>query len=539
MARTKNVYRRNSVKMPKGEHIAFSIPEQFNLGSFLLDGNLEAGRGGRTALYHNDDTYTFDDLWCLTNRIGNVLRKLGVEPEHRVLLVLEDSPYWVAAWLATMKIGGVGTNAYTYLHRHDYEYLIDLVRPKVIIVDRITLGKLREATASRRNPPTLLVAGEIEGELRNGEFSLTEMVEAAAETLEAEPTHRDDLAFWNFSSGTTGKPKGVPHKHRDSLVSYQSSNFVLNHTPDDIILSVPKLFFHYSRDNLLFSLCNGSAAILFEDKATTEMMFDLIRKYRPTVLVNVPTMMRAMIQTPEDERADLSCVRRCMSSGEQLSAQLYEDWVDTFGGEVVNRFGSAESTLGYLSNRPGAVVPGSSGTVAPLVEVELVDEDGKEVPVGEPGLLMARSGASGQYYVREHEKSLLTFPGGEWINTGDIFTRDENDYFWYVGRADDMLKVSGVWVSPMEIERGLQTNQSVKEAAVLGVDDKDGLKKIKAFVVLADGTENAPDMPDRLKQFCKESLAPHKFPSAIEFLNDLPKTGQGKIDRRKLREMAL
>ncbi len=515
------------------------MPEQFNLGSFLLDGNLEAGRGATTALYHNDDTYSFDDLWRLTNRIGNVLRELGVEPEHRVLLILEDSPYWVAAWLATMKIGGVGTHAYTYLHRHDYEYLLDLVRPKVTIVDGITLGKLREATANRRNPPILLVAGEIEGGLEPGEFSLTGMVEAAAETLEAEPTHRDDLAFWNFSSGTTGYPKGVPHKHRDSLISYQSSNFVLNHTPDDIILRVPKLFFHYSRDNLLFALCNGSASILFEDKTTTELMFDLIRKFRPTVLVNVPTMMRAMIQTPEHERADLSCVRRCLSSGEQLSAQLYEEWVDTFGGEVVNRFGSAESTLGYISNRPGAVVPGSSGTVAPLVEVELVDEDGREVPIGEQGLLMVHSGASGQYYVREHEKSLSTFPGGEWINTGDIFTRDENDYFWYVGRADDMLKISGVWVSPMEIERGLQTSESVKEAAVLGIDDKDGLKKIKAFVVLADGAGNAPDMPDRLKQFCKELLAPHKYPSAIEFLDDLPKSGQGKIDRRKLREMAL
>jgi benzoate-CoA ligase len=265
------------------------------------------------------------------------------------------------------------------------------------------------------------------------------------------------------------------------------------------------------------------------------------------VLINVPTMMRAMIQTPENERADLSCVRHSMSSGELLAAPLNEEWVKTFGSEVINRFGSAESGIGYLCNRPGAVRPGSSGTVTPLSEVKLVDEEGLEVPRGQPGVLLVRSDAAGQCYVREHEKSKLTFLGDEWVNTGDVFVQDEDAYFWNIGRADDMVKVSGVWVSPLEIERALQESPCVKECAVLGIKDEDGLIKIKAFVVPTDdaqagaraGARARPDMQDELKRFCRERLAPHKIPRTMEFMEELPKTGQGKIDRRLLREQVL
>ena len=265
-------------------------------------------------------------------------------------------------------------------------------------------------------------------------------------------------------------------------------------------------------------------------------MFELIRKYRPTVLINVPTMMRAMILTPASERADLSCGGHSMSSGDLLSAQLNEEWVKAFGNEVINRFGSAESGIGYLRNRPGAVRPRSSGTVTPLSEVKLVDEEGVEVPRGQQGVLLVRSDAAGQYYVNEHEKSKATFLGDEWVNTGDVFARDENDYFWYVGRADDMVKVSGVWVSPLEIERALQECPGVKECVALGIRDKDGLIKIKAFVVPTEGAKALSDMRDELKRFCRERLAPHKIPRTVEFMEELPKTGQGKIDRRLLRE---
>jgi len=526
--------------MIKGEQIEFSLPEKLNLGCYYLDVNLEAGRGDKTAIYTQDKAYSFLDLWRLTNRVGNVLKELGVEPENRVLLILEDSPEWVAAWLATMKIGAVGTHAYTYLKPHDYAYLLNLIKPKVAVVDKTTLEKVRQGARDARYPKAFLVAGVGIRDLKRGEFSLDDMIESADDRLEIEPTHRDDLAFWNFSGGTTGKPKGVPHMHRDSVLSYESFNTILGYKTDDIVLIVPKLFFHYARDNgLLFALHSGAGVILFGEKATAALIFQLIRKFRPTVMLNVPTMMRAMIQTPGHERSDLSCLRHTISSGEVLSPQLYEEWVSAFGIEVIDRLGSAESGMGYLCNRLGAVRPGSSGTVTPLAEIKLVDDDGLEVPRGQPGLLLTRSDAAAQYYVREHEKSKATFLGDEWINTGDIFIQDEQDYFWHVGRADEMVKVSGVWVSPLEVERALQECPRVRECAALGIKDGDGLTKIQAFVALRDGAEGTADVQDELKRFCRERLAPHKIPRSFDFLDELPKTGQGKIDRRVLRERAL
>lgn len=525
--------------MVRGERIEFSLPEKLNLGAYFLDVNLELGRGGKAAIYCKDGIYSFLDLWLLTNRVGNVLRELGVEPENRVLLILEDSPEWVATWLATMKVGGVGTHAYTYLEAHDYEYLLNLVRPKLVVVDRTTLGRVKAACDKLRYPPVILVAGEGVPKLRKGEFDLRRMIESAADRLDVEPTHRDDIAFWNFSSGTTGKPKGVPHMHRDSVVSYASFNYFLGYTSDDVVLRVPKLFFHYARDNgMLFALRSGAAVVLSEEKTTAASMFDLIGKHRPTVLLNVPTMMRAMIQTPEFERADLSCLRRNISSGETLSIQLHEEWVKTFGIEVIDRLGSAESGMGYLCNRPGAVVPGSSGKVTPLAEIKLVAPDGLEVPTGEPGVLMTRSDASGTHYVREHEGSKATFPGDEWVNTGDLFRQDQEGNFWYMGRADDMVKVSGIWMSPLEIEHGLHECPSVKECAALGIESRDGLMTIKAFVVLRERETASEQTLDELTQFCKKRLGPHKFPRAIQFVDELPKTGQGKIDRRLLRGLA-
>lgn len=523
--------------MIRGEQFEVPLPERINIGSYYLDGNLEQGRGDKTAIYCKDRTYSFLDLWRLTNRIGNVLKELGVEPENRVLLILEDSPEWLATWLAAMKIGAVSTNAYTFLNPRDYEYLLLLVRPKVVVVDGTTREKLSEASRNLKVPKAFLVAGEGAGDLKKREFSLDRMIQTADDRLEVEPTHRDDTAYWNFSSGTTGNPKAVPHLHRDPVFSFESMSHYLGFTPDDVILRVPKLFFHYSREASFFALRSGAAVVVSDERTTAPLIFELARKYRPTVLINVPTMMRAMIQTPEHERADLSCLHYNMSSGELLSPQLYEEWVKTFGVEVIDRMGSAETGMAYLSNRLGAVVPGSSGVITPLMEIKLVDGDGLEVPQGQPGVLMARGGACGRYYVREHEKSSTTFPGDQWVYTGDVFVQDEKNFFWYVGRADEMVKVSGVWVAPLEIERTLQQCQSVKECAVLGVKDKDALTKVKAFVVLKDAGEVSPDeAQSELKRFCKEKLAPHKHPRAIEFVKELPKTGQGKIDRRLLRE---
>jgi benzoate-CoA ligase family protein len=522
--------------MVRGEPIDFSLPENLNLGSYFLDGNLCEARHDKIAIYYKDRTLTFRELWALTNRIGNILKEIGTEPENRVLLVLQDSPEWAASWLATMKIGAVGTHAYTYLKPDDYEYLLNLVRPKVVVTDETTIEVLRAASSTSKYPQSFLVAGSHTVPLGEGEYRLTEMLDCASDELEPEPTHRDDVAFWNFSGGTTGKPKGVPHMHRDGAIAYESFQHVLGYKESDIVLRVPKLFFHYSRDlGLLFPLRAGASVVLFPERTTAEVIFKLICKHKPTVLINVPTMMRAMIQTPEPERSDLSSLRRCMSSGELLSAQLYDQWVKTFGMEVVNRFGSAESCMGYLCNRPGAVVPGSSGTATPMTELKIVDQEGKEVVQGQSGVLMVRCDAAALCYVRDHEKSKRTFMGDEWINTGDLFYQDDQDYFWYLGRADEMVKISGVWVSPLEIERCLQEHPYVKECAVLGIEDKDRLITLRAYVKLSEATDAGEKAAEELKSHCKRKLATYKYPRSIEFVDHLPKTGQGKIDRRLLR----
>jgi benzoate-CoA ligase family protein len=535
--RLKHAFKPPGGEVIRGEQFAVSVPERTNICSYYLDVNLEQGRGDKTAIYYKDRTYSFRDLLRLTCKIGNVLKEIGVEPENRVLLILEDRPEWLAAWLATMRIGAVSTNAYTYLRPQDYVHFLNLVRPTVVVVDKTTRERVREAAKGLRYPKALLVVGQGVEDLQKNEFSLDQMLEHADESLEVADTHRDDVAYWNFSSGTTGNPKAVPHLHRDPYYSFESMSHYLGFTPNDIMVRVPKLFFHYSREACFFALKSGAAVVLAEERTTAAQIFDLVRKYRPSVLINVPTLMRAMIQTPEAERADLRCLRYNMASGEQLSRQLYEDFVKTFGVEVIDRLGSAESGMAYLSQRLGTVVAGSPGVVTPLVTIRLVDGDGVEVPKGKPGVLMAHCEAAGRCYVRELDKSNITFPGNQWVNTGDVFVQDENDYFWSVGRADDMVKVSGVWVAPQEVEQALHQCPSVKECAVLAVKDKDELTKVKAYIVLNEGTGRSPDEArSELKQFCREKLSPQKHPRAFEFMNELPKTGQGKIDRRLLRE---
>jgi acyl-coenzyme A synthetase/AMP-(fatty) acid ligase len=436
-----------------------------------------------------------------------------------------------------MKIGGIATHAYTYLQSSDYEYFLNYVRPRVVIADNTTLEKVREGGRGLKFPKATLVAGEDIPKLEEKEYALGPMLQSADGHLEAEPTSKDDIAFWNFSGGTTGNPKGVPHMHHDGIVGYESFQHAVHYTEDDVVLRVPKLFFHYARDlGMNFAFRAGAAAALFPEKTTAKKIFEIVEKYKPTILLNVPTMMRAMLQTPEAERCDLSSIRMNMASGEPLSPQLYKEFTETFGVTVLNVIGSAESYLGYLMDRPGEVIPGSSGKILPLVDLKIVNKEGEEVPKGETGVLWVRSEASGSYYHLDHEKSKATFVGGDWINTNDLFREDENEYFWYLGRADHLIKVSGVYVAPLEIEKCIEEHPAVKECVVLGLEDKDGLLKTKAFISLKKGHQASAEMGDEIKKFCRQKMASYKSPRTIEFLDDLPKTGQGKIDKRQLRE---
>ena len=523
--------------MARGLDIPFVIPEKFNLASFYLEENLAQGRGDKVAVHFRGEKYTFEEMVALTNRVGNVFKEMGVGFEDRVLLILQDSPEWLACWFAAMKIGAVATHAYTYLLDSDYEYFIHYVRPKVVIVDSTTLERVREGARESSFHRAILVAGEPPSSMGTREYSLSELLGKSSPVLDAAPTTRNDLAFWNFSGGTTGKSKGVPHMHHDGLVGFESFQHTLRYTPNDLVFRVPKLFFHYARDlGMNWPLRAGAAVALSPERSTVETVFEALLTYRPTVVLNVPTMMRAMLQSPLAGEVDLSFIRLFISSGEILSGPLYQEFTERFGVEVLNAVGSAESCLGYFMDAPGQVRPGSSGKVQPLVEVRLVDEEGRERPRGEIGILHVRSEASGAYYHLEHEKSKRTFIGSDWVNTNDLFKEDKEGYFWYEGRADDLIKVSGVYVAPLEVQKCLEAHQAVRECVVLGVKDADNLVKTKAFVALHEGFEPSEELADDLKEHCRTNMAPFKTPRFIEFLSELPKTGQGKVDKRQLLE---
>ncbi len=521
--------------MRAGQTLNFRISEELSLTNYYLEHNLEVGRANKVAAIYLDQSYTFQDLSILTNKLGNVLKQQGVGLADRVLLVLQDRPEWMAGWFATMKVGGVTTHAYTYLTPADYAYFIGYVQPRVAIVDTTTLEAVREGIRQAGRNTILLVAGEKLPELKANEFGFDNLVAAASASLDPVSPNRNNLAFWNFSSGTTGKPKGVLHSHDHGMISCESFQHVVPYTHDDVVLWASKLFFHYTRDlGMNATLRAGASVCLNPERTTAEGLFDLIVKYRPTILLNVPTMMRAMLKSPAAATADLSSLRLCLSSGELLSEQLYKEFTNTFGVEVANVHGSAETCLGCFINLAGKLKPGSSGTITPLTKVKLVDDKGSEVPNGDTGVLMVQSGASGYGYHSEPEKSRETFPGDNWVNTNDLFREDEDGYFWYVGRANDMIKVSGVYVSPLEIELCLAEHPAVRECVVMGVEDADKLLKTTAFVVLRNHAEPSADLAAELIAFCRQRLAPFKAPRKIDFQSNLARTGQGKIDRRAL-----
>jgi benzoate-CoA ligase family protein len=511
------------------------IPLRFNVADWFVDRHVREGRGDRTALICGGDrSYSYAELGERMNRIGNVLRESGVRPEERVLLALSDGLDFVAAWYAVIKIGAVVAEVYTFLQPKDYAYYLDYTRAGVVIADAVTLDAIRAVAPGARHLRQILVAGE-HPELREGELSLRALVDVASPKLDAEPTSRDDVAIWKFTTGSTGAPKAAVHCMHDPLISFETyARGVLDYQPDDRVLPVPKLFFGYGRDAAtLFTFGVGAAGIVFPERSTPEHLFALIAEHRPTILVQVPAMMRAMLGHRAAEQADLSSVRLCISSGEALAPELHDAWLERFGGEVLEGVGSSEAYHIYLSNRPGAVRGGSVGQVVPGYEAVLRDADGKEVPEGEPGELHVAGESTALMYWGDHPKSKRTF-SGDWIRTGDLFARDADGYFWYHGRADDLLKVRGIWVAPQEIEHVLAEHELVAECAVVGVDTGEGTIP-RAYVVATDPASVSEDSEAELQSFVRSRLSPHKYPREICFIDDLPRTASGKVDRKSLR----
>jgi benzoate-CoA ligase family protein len=508
----------------------------FNLASWFVDRHLEEGRGDRTALICGDQRVTYAELAALVNRAGHVLGDLGVRQEERVLLALSDGVEFVATWYAAQRTDTVTAEIYTFLPAKDIGYYLDYTRAGVVVVDATTLDRVREARAELRDRPwprALLAVGVLPDELRDGEASFDALVADAPAALDPAPTLPDDIAIWKFTTGSTGMPKACVHRAITPLRSFEHyARGVLDVRENDLVLPVPKLFFGYARDlAALYPFGVGAAGIVFPERSTPEKIFELVARHRPTILVNVPTMMRAMLEEPD---RDLSSLRLSTSAGEALPEELHRRWLDSFGGEVLDGIGSSEAYHIYISNRPGAARPGTLGQVVPGYNARVVDEDGRERPDGETGRLWIEGDTAALMYWEAREKSVQTY-AGDVVMSGDLFARDADGFFHYRGRADDLLKVGGIWVAPQEIEQCLAAHPDVAECAVVGYED-DGLQKPRAFVVLHD--QATPDAA-ALQAHVKATLSPHKYPRDVRFVEELPRTGSGKIDRRALREVVV
>jgi benzoate-CoA ligase family protein len=521
-----------------------TFPEQFNMANYFLDDRIQEGLGHKVAVYDNNQQYTYADVQQMANRVGNVLLKLGVEMEDRVLIVLPDSIEFVATWFAVAKIGAIITMVNTILPPDDYEYYLDYTRAKVAVVHASVMERFAPAASRSRYLKHTLVAdtkvsGSVEGITgRSSIVSYEQAMEAASDQLQTAPTTRDDIAIWLFTSGSTGQAKAAVHLHHD--LPYNTECYakrVLGINASDITLAVPKLFFGYATGtNMMFPFAVGGATALFAERSTAETMFEMIEKYRPTILTSVPTMINAMLQV-EDARSryDLSSLRFCLSAGEALPPELYDRWMETFGVEILDGIGSAEMFHIYITNYPNDVMPGSLGRIVPGYEAQIIDAEGREVPTGEMGTLKVKGDSAALCYWQAHEKSKATF-AGDWCTTGDQFRIDERGYYWYCGRTDEMLKVGGVFVSPTEIENCLLEHEAVQECAVIGASDEQKLIKPKAFVVLAEGYTANAEIEQELKDYVKVRLAGYKYPRWIEFREDLPKSDRGKLDRKTLKQ---
>jgi len=524
--------------------MSIQFPEHFNLADYFLYHNVEEGREHKVCLYYQDQTYTYGEAARMSNRAGNALRELGVQMEDRVLIVLPDCPEFVWSWFGAARIGAVITMVNPHLPTRDYRYYLDYTRARSLIAHESLLEPILEALPDANYLRSLIVvrnedaldAEPLNLPTRVTAVSFREILAAELETCRAAETHRDDVAIWLFTSGSTGHPKGAVHLQHD--LPYNTEVFAkeaMGVNADDLTVSVPKLFFGYATGtNLLFPFAAGGATVLFAERSTPEKMFAVIERYRPTILTTVPTMINAMLNVDDTSKRDISSIRFCYSAGEALPVELYHRWKEAFGVEICDGIGSAEMFHIYITNRPADVKPGSLGRIVAGYEASIVDADDREVPAGEMGTLKIKGDSAALCYWNAHEKSKATF-AGDWCRTGDQFHVDAEGYYWYHGRTDDMLKVGGVFVAPSEIENCLLQHEAVLECAVIGQDDGDGLVKPKAFVVAREGHEAGERLAREIQQFVKARIAGYKYPRWIEFVTSLPKNDRGKIDRKLLR----
>jgi benzoate-CoA ligase len=511
--------------------------EVFNAAAYFLDRHLVEGRGATIAIECEDRRVSYAALCEQVNRTGSALRTgLDVRPEERVLLLMLDGPEFVFAFFGAIKIGAIPIPTNTLWTPADYEFVLRDSHSAVVIVSAALYPRVADVLAGCPWVRHVVVVGAPVG----GTVDFHALTERGAADLDAEPTCRDAPAFWLYSSGSTGQPKACVHLQHDMLVCAEAyARGVLGIDASDRCFSVAKLFFAYGLGNAMyFPLAVGATTILWPGAPTPAAVFDLIERYRPTLFFSVPTHYAMLLAHRGEAREfDLSSVRCAVSAGEALPPAVFTRFRDRFGLEILDGIGSTEVLHIFISNRRGSIRPGSSGTLVPGYEARLVDEDGAAVARGEVGRLLIKGDSTCALYWNRHELTKDTI-AGHWIGTGDHYYQDDDGYYWFAGRSDDMLKVGGMWVSPAELEHTLLEHPAVLACGVIGRADHDGLIKPLAYVVPRAGIQPTAALAEELRRFARGRLAEYKRPRWVEFVDALPTTATGKVQRFKLRERA-
>jgi len=508
------------------------VPHDYNAAHDLIERNLEAGRGAKVAFIDDQGTCTYAELAQRVNRAANALVGLGLRMEDRVLLCLADTVDFPTVFLGAIKAGLVPVAVNTLLTTADYRYMVSNSRARAVVVSASLRPVVEPALAGLPHLAHVIVSRGDAGPHR----ALDTLLAAAGNTFDAAPTCADDVAFWLYSSGSTGAPKGTMHVHASLIETAELYGVgVLGIREDDVVFSAAKLFFAYGLGNALtFPLAVGATTVLMAERPTPAAVAKRLTTHRPTIFYGVPTLYAAMLVSANLPARDAVALRVCVSAGEALPENIGARWTAHFGVEILDGIGSTEMLHIFLSNRPGAVRYGTTGVPVPGYELKIVDERMQPVAAGDVGDLYIAGPTAANGYWNQREKTRATFQGA-WTKSGDKYRVDPDGRYVYAGRSDDMLKVSGIYVSPVEVEAALITHPAVLEAAVVGREDDERLVKPAAYVVLKPGHAPSPALADALRAHVKSLLAPYKYPRWVEFIDELPKTATGKIQRFRLR----
>ena len=512
----------------------------YNATADFVDGNVARGLGDKIAFTDTERALTYGALQTGTCRFANALRALGLREENRLILLCHDSVDHPIAFWGTIRAGIIPIPINTLLTAEQYAYLFADSRAAATVVAAPlarTVVSIRDRLPCLRAVIVVGASAKDRAELRDVLYFEDVLREAEPKSVTA-PTMSDEVAFWMYTSGSTGDPKAVKHVHTSLMATARlMGQGVIDIRADDVAFSAAKLSFSYGLGNAMsFPMSVGASSVLLPERPTPQAVLDTIRRHRPTIFYAVPSLYAALLARPEiGPGAGSDRLRLCISAGEALPAHLGERWHDVVGVDILDGIGSTEMLNTFLSNRPGDIRYGSTGKPVPGYEVKIVDESGHELPDGEIGELMVRGPSAGEGYWNQRAKSRRTFVG-EWTLTGDKYVRDADGYYFYRGRTDDMFKVNGMWVSPFEVETALVSHEAVLEAAVIGKEDGDGLVKPKAFIVLKNGYCANDQLSELLRAHVKERAGSWKYPRWIDFRSDLPRTATGKIQRFKLRD---